>query len=250
MRGLLLHAIVHSAGVQDRDGGIWLLATLFGQFPFLAKLFADSAYAGPIFDTALDKVLPNLKNQNRQTLRSCQRVRSVTQALEAIAFLLSLHEMVYPGRRRAFGIIIFILAIWIMIVSKSKWSLAMAIMTPFLAKLIFIIGNKMRISPAVVLLPIVFWYEAMSKIPGANVASRISWWVYQNYTLSGRTVIWDFVSYEIARRPLLGCGYQSFWLVGPDAPSIVEAPGWVKNMPSGNSSAAFAVCIGRWPVLE
>src|ERR1700727_358880 len=38
MQGLLLHAIVHSAGVQDRDGGIWLLATLFGQFPFLAKL--------------------------------------------------------------------------------------------------------------------------------------------------------------------------------------------------------------------
>src|SRR5271167_2655491 len=61
MQGLLLHAIVHSAGVQDRDGGIWLLATLFGQFPFLTKLFADSAYAGPIFDTALDKVLPNLK---------------------------------------------------------------------------------------------------------------------------------------------------------------------------------------------
>ena len=52
MQGLLLHAIVHSAGVQDRDGGIWLLATLFGQFPFLAKLFADSAYAGSIFHTA------------------------------------------------------------------------------------------------------------------------------------------------------------------------------------------------------
>ena len=63
MQGLLLHAIVHSAGVQDRDGGIWLLATLFGQFPFLAKLFADSAYAGPVFDTALDKALPNLKTE-------------------------------------------------------------------------------------------------------------------------------------------------------------------------------------------
>jgi hypothetical protein len=46
--GLLLHAIVHSAGIQDRDGGIVLLATLFGQFPFLEKLFADSAYQGPI----------------------------------------------------------------------------------------------------------------------------------------------------------------------------------------------------------
>jgi putative transposase len=63
MQGLLLHAIVHSAGVQDRDGGIWLLATLFGQFPFLAKLFADSAYAGPIFHTALGEVLPNVKTE-------------------------------------------------------------------------------------------------------------------------------------------------------------------------------------------
>jgi len=63
MQGLLLHAIVHSAGIQDRDGGIWLLATLFGQFPFLAKLFADSAYAGSIFHTALAEVLPNLKTE-------------------------------------------------------------------------------------------------------------------------------------------------------------------------------------------
>jgi hypothetical protein len=51
--GLLLHAIVHAADVQDRDGGILLLATLFGQFPFLRKLFADSAYQGPIFANAL-----------------------------------------------------------------------------------------------------------------------------------------------------------------------------------------------------
>jgi transposase len=63
MQGLLLHAIVHSAGVQDRDGGIWLLATLFGQFPFLAKLFADSAYAGSIFHTALAEVLPNIETE-------------------------------------------------------------------------------------------------------------------------------------------------------------------------------------------
>src|SRR6202049_1697470 len=63
MQGLLLHAIVHSAGIQDRDGGIWLLATLLGQFPFLAKLFADSAYAGSIFHTALAKVLPNLETE-------------------------------------------------------------------------------------------------------------------------------------------------------------------------------------------
>jgi len=34
-QGLLLHAIVHAADLQDRDGGALLLATLFGMFPFL-----------------------------------------------------------------------------------------------------------------------------------------------------------------------------------------------------------------------
>lgn len=38
-RGLLLHTLVHSAGVQDRDGGILVMATLFGLHPFLLKLY-------------------------------------------------------------------------------------------------------------------------------------------------------------------------------------------------------------------
>ena len=58
--GLLLHAIVHRADIQDRDGGILLLATLFGMYPFLKKLFADGGYQGPEFSTALAKVRPHL----------------------------------------------------------------------------------------------------------------------------------------------------------------------------------------------
>ena len=53
--GLLLHAIVHPADIQDRDGGILLLAALFGMYPFLKKLFADAGYQGPKFQTALAK---------------------------------------------------------------------------------------------------------------------------------------------------------------------------------------------------
>jgi putative transposase len=59
----LLHAIVHPANIQDRDGGILLLSTLFCMFPFLQKLFADSAYAGPVFDAGLAKIRSQLKTE-------------------------------------------------------------------------------------------------------------------------------------------------------------------------------------------
>ena len=58
--GLLLHAIVHPADVQDRDGGTLLLSTLFGMYPFLLKLFADAGYQGPQFANAVAKRLPHL----------------------------------------------------------------------------------------------------------------------------------------------------------------------------------------------
>jgi hypothetical protein len=41
------HAVVHSAGLQDRDGGVLVMATVFGLFPFLRKLYADAGYQGP-----------------------------------------------------------------------------------------------------------------------------------------------------------------------------------------------------------
>jgi len=59
----LLHAIVHPADIQDRDGGILLLATLFGMYPFLQKLFADGGYQGPEFQKALAKTLPHLETE-------------------------------------------------------------------------------------------------------------------------------------------------------------------------------------------
>jgi transposase len=57
----LLHAVVHPADIQDRDGGILVLKTLFGLFPFLRKLFADSGYQGPKFQKALAMILPQLE---------------------------------------------------------------------------------------------------------------------------------------------------------------------------------------------
>lgn len=60
---MLLHAIVHPADIQDRDGGILLLSTLFGLYPFLKKLFADGGYQGEQFQAALAEILPRLKTE-------------------------------------------------------------------------------------------------------------------------------------------------------------------------------------------
>jgi len=153
----------------------------------------------------------------------------------AIAFLLSLRELLHSGWRRALGIIVIVVAIWLVNESKSKGSFGLAMLAPILAWLTLIIGKKMRISPAIVILPIAILYQLLTIIPGLDFLNRISWHVFGNYTLSGRTVIWDFVNYEIGRSPLIGWGYQSFWLVGPNGPSVVDGPGWVKTMPSAHN---------------
>ncbi len=48
---------MHSADIQDRDGGVLVMATLFGLHPFLLKLYADGGYQGPIFQSAVRKIL-------------------------------------------------------------------------------------------------------------------------------------------------------------------------------------------------
>lgn len=57
----MLHAIVHPANIQDRDGGGLVLNTLFGRFPFLTKLFADGGYQGPVFKDAAARAMPGLE---------------------------------------------------------------------------------------------------------------------------------------------------------------------------------------------
>jgi len=61
--GLPLHAVVHPASVQDRDGGVLVLKTLFGRYPFLKKLFADGGYQGPVFAAAQRKAMPAMTTE-------------------------------------------------------------------------------------------------------------------------------------------------------------------------------------------
>jgi exopolysaccharide production protein ExoQ len=150
----------------------------------------------------------------------------------AVAFLLSFHEMLCSGRRRGLGIIVTAIATLLLFLSDSKTALGLAFISPFLAILTLSVRKITRISPAIILLCIPFCYIVLSTISSFNM-NRISYMLYGDSTFTGRTVIWDFVQQEIERKPLLGWGYQSFWLV-PNSPKF-EAPGWVKMMPNSHN---------------
>lgn len=58
-----MHVVVHAANIQDRDGGVLVLGSMFRRYPFLEKLFADGGYQGPIFSAAQKKALPSVTTE-------------------------------------------------------------------------------------------------------------------------------------------------------------------------------------------
>ena len=152
----------------------------------------------------------------------------------AVALLLAFYETLYAGWRRAVGIIVIVVAVVLIALSNSKTALGLAIIAPCLAWVTLMVRRMTRISPAVIILAIPVCYIVVSNISNFSM-DRISYMLYGNSTFTGRTVIWDFVQTEIARSPLVGWGYQSFWLAGSDAPSVLDAPGWVKMMPNAHN---------------
>ena len=62
-QGLLMAAIVQTAGMQDREGSVLLMSALFGSYPFLLKLYADSGYQGARFQAGLRRVCDHVNVQ-------------------------------------------------------------------------------------------------------------------------------------------------------------------------------------------
>ena len=54
--GYLVHAVVHAADIQDRDGALLVLAAIVKRFPWLRHVFADGNYAGDKLRDALAKI--------------------------------------------------------------------------------------------------------------------------------------------------------------------------------------------------
>jgi exopolysaccharide production protein ExoQ len=150
-----------------------------------------------------------------------------------LAFLLSLHEILHRGWRRVLGVIFAAISVLLVFLSQSKTAFGLALISPLFAASTLALRKVTRISPAIILLSIPFCFVLLSHVSNFNF-ERISYILYGDSSLTGRTVIWDFANSEIARKPVFGWGYQSFWLV-PNSPVYTDAPGWVKGMPNAHN---------------
>jgi len=54
--GYLVHAVIHAADIQDRDGAPLVLGAICKSFPWLRHVFADGGYAGDKLRGALAKI--------------------------------------------------------------------------------------------------------------------------------------------------------------------------------------------------
>jgi exopolysaccharide production protein ExoQ len=151
-----------------------------------------------------------------------------------IALLLALYELLRPGARRMAGVFVLIIAVVLLFLSNSKTAFGLALLAPALAAVTLLMSRFLRLSPSIILVCILLAYIALSTLFGVT-SSRLGYAIYGDPTFTGRTVIWGYVSAEIDHRPLLGWGYQSFWLVGPYGPSVMNAPAWVKMMPNAHN---------------
>jgi O-antigen ligase len=152
----------------------------------------------------------------------------------AVTCLLSFYQSLLGGKRRFLGIIVGILACTLLFLSNSKTALALTPLSPVLAGILVLINKRFRISPAVVMCTLAFICVAFCQLTDFNTG-RIAYMLTGDSSFTGRATIWNFAEMEIARQPVLGWGYQAFWLSGPNAPSIVDAPGWVKSMPNAHN---------------
>lgn len=125
------------------------------------------------------------------------------------------------------------LGIVYLVVSRSKTSLGLAVVTPALAAAALAVARGLRISPMLAV-PLAIAGAAFVYVAG------VAFWAWDFHavalallgdpTLTMRTDIWSF-AYEMAsHRPLTGYGYEVFWGAGPSSPNQIYGEGFVRKV--------------------
>lgn len=141
----------------------------------------------------------------------------------ALALLTCLTSLALGGfLQRAMAWIGIPLALGLLLASRSKTSLVLAIVIPALGWAVALAARLLKLSPALLLGCML----ALAIPIGLGVAEVIDLtlddvlrFAFGDATFTGRTDIWDFAAAQIAGNPVLGHGYNGFWGIGDASPA-------------------------------
>ncbi|MDO9270760.1 MAG: O-antigen ligase family protein [Methylobacter sp.] len=123
----------------------------------------------------------------------------------------------HQGRLRWIFAALALLAVGLCVVSHSKTSIGLMIVTPVLAGLIVSLSriqdSLARTVAVVMCLTLAVAVIAASMLIPFGI-SEISELIFHDTTFTGRTKIWAFAGYYINQAPFVGYGFGSFWGVG------------------------------------
>ena len=146
-----------------------------------------------------------------------------------------IHEAIHPGRRRIFCISIAVTGFALLLAKTVKTALGLLFLTSMLAGATLFIRKTLAVSGGA--------HPALDPglLAGPDHTHGLQYLPHLLHPVRRSDLHRPLHHLGLRRIPrsntgrCSGWGYQSFWLVGPDAPSIVNAPGWVKDMPNGHN---------------
>jgi exopolysaccharide production protein ExoQ len=153
--------------------------------------------------------------------------------------IISAHELLFHGWRRLLAVVVMCVAVWLILESQSKASLAILLLSLVFSGFVLAACKYFRTTPPFVLGVIVLVLSGLSLAFGQfsvtlkDPLGSLSYHLYGDYTVTGRSYIWDFINYQISQAPWFGWGFHSYWGV-PNSPNNA-APGFIRGMSSSHS---------------
>lgn len=165
--------------------------------------------------------------------------KNMLGAVAAMAFVFSLLK-IFCARTfaRLAAIATAVVAVFLLVMSQSKTSMGLSIVIPTTAFAVLVLTRLTRISPAILVpagLGAVYLVYQIGVDTYLWDFDSVATFFFGDPTLTQRTEIWDFAFKMIERRPWLGFGYEAFWGVSIEAPSMREAPGFIAKMPHAHN---------------
>lgn len=159
--------------------------------------------------------------------------------VSGLTLFFGLYHLTFGGlAQRAAACVMIAAAPLFLVMSLSKTSLGLALLSPLAGLALVYAATRMRLSPALLVIVAAGLAAFVFFIgQGANLWTflEVNEALLGDATLTGRTDIWEFAATLIGEKPLLGYGYEAVWGTGYEGVAYKNALGFTRIAPTGHN---------------